>query len=688
MPLQTLDADVSFVQSDTLYRPTSLALRITNMMLTDAPGNTLRSGGQTSPYEAQASGLSAYMSGMAICDSLGGANHVVAFKSGSALYVHEGWNRAYTTVVSGLTYDLSQPYPDSMVAINGRIVWSNGIDQPRVIDGSMTYGRLVTPLGFDRAPGAPTVLCPNAGAEQEEGVANYYGYSHVGGIGTVQSFEGEDGALLAGRWKYRVMWEDAFGNMSPASAETAAWITNASAGYLPSTSADYKRLNHMDSLTRMFCVRGMSPGENHVVAHHVYRTLDQLNNPDRNYYLVCRVDGNERFTVPDGESDGVLAGSMVMPDITPVRPHRIAAVYQGRLVVGNFPEAPALVRWSEPGFVGTFNTNDYAIPAEGGAEITGLVAWGDAVIVFTDRSIYALTLDPTPSVRPLFNGVGCAAPCSIQTLPDGRLIWQSRMGFYAMSPGAAPERISDPISRRIGLLPVGFVGRTVSAIDPLTGVYIASVCSGTTPVNNLLLCYDPRAGGWVESDAGGWHVTAMAATPGHQSHVIMGAYYSGLGVNLRVWNRTSNILAPASASATYESGVIRMDDAGVVPFRVRSIIIEYVETSVKDGGSATLSVYPDDDPQSTPVDYAVDLCRQEADATWPYGGATVATTSKFRQPLIRSRKVDVDLNTKNGFRFKLTVTGGIRMELIGFRFILEAQNNTKSSRTPGATRKS
>lgn len=682
--MQTLQTTVAVVQSDTLYRPSSLAQSINNMLNTDDPGNTLRSGGQHAPYELPSIFLSSYINGICAVESLGGANQVLALHSGGSLFVHEGWKRLYTIVETGLTYTPSAAFPDAMVAVNGRITWSNGVDQPRVIDGTETYGRLTLPLGFDRAPGAPTVLCPNAGAEDTEGVANYNGYSHVGDIGTVQAFDGEDGALLAGRWKYCVVWEDMFGNLSPASAETSAWITNASAGYLPSTSADYVRLNHMDSLTRQFCVRGVTPGEAHVVAIHIYRTLDQLHNTDRNFYLVSRLSGNERFTVPDKESDGVLAGAPVLQRSAPVRPYRIACSYQGRLVVGNFAASPATVRWSEPGFPGTFLEDNYAIPSEGGAQITGLTAWGDALIVFTDRSIYRLEVEGQVAVRPLFHGVGCVAPCSIQALPDGRLIWQGPNGFYAMALGGAPVRISQPISRLVARLPSGFSGRTVSAIDPLTGMYLASVCTNSV-IQDQLLAYDPRTEGWTQFDLGAWHATAMCSQPGPAGHVLMGAQLDGSGVQVRVWNRASTING-GTYSFTYVSNVIRIDPSGSVPFRLRSIVIEFAETAIKDGGSAVLSVYPDDAPESTPVTYNVDMCRDEAEDTWPFGGLTVGTGTPFRQPLLRSRKVDVDINTVTGFRFKLVSNANIRLELIGFRFIIDSQDNKKSSRLPGALR--
>lgn len=684
MPLQTLQTTVSVVQSDVLYRPESLAHTINNMMLTDDPGNTLRSGGMNSPYELPSVTVSGYINGICAAESLGGANQVVVFHSGNNLYVHEGWNRTFTVVQSGLTYTPTATFPDAMVAINGRVIWSNGVDQPRVVDGTTSYGRLCVPLGFDRPPGAPTVLCPNSGAESTEGVSNYNGYAHVGDIGTVQPFDGEDGALLAGRWKYCVLWEDIFGNLSPASADASAWITNASAGYLPSTSTDYKRLNHMDSLTRMFCVRGITPGDDHVAAIHVYRTLDQLNNTDREFYLLCRLAGNERFTVPDKESDGVLAGSDVMQRCTAVRPFRVACAYQGRLVVGNFQEAPGTVRWSEPGFPGTFLEDNYAIPSEGGAQVTGLTAWGDALVVFTDRSIYMLEVEGDAAVRPLFQGVGCAAPCSIQTLSDGRLVWLSASGFYAMARGQAPERISQPISRLMARLPAGTLGRTVSAIDPQTGAYLASVCA-TGPVQDLVLCFDPRSGGWTQFDQAFRSTTAMCQQPGHAAHVLMGSNLTGVGNTLRVWNRGSSV-SGGTYTFSYTSNPIRIDPSGSVPFRLRAIIIEFAETAIKDGGSATLSVYPDDAPESTPVTYPVDMCRDEALASWPYGGLTVGTSSLFRQPLLRARRVSVDLNTMTGFRFKLQSSTNIRQELVGFRFIIEAQDNNKSSRTPGALR--
>ena len=177
----------------------------------------------------------------------------------------------------------------------------------------------------------------------------------------------------------------------------------------------------------------------------------------------------------------------------------------------------------------------------------------------------------------------------------------------------------------------------------------------------------------------------MCQQPGHAAHVLMGSNLTGVGNTLRVWNRGSSV-SGGTYTFSYTSNPIRIDPSGSVPFRLRAIIIEFAETAIKDGGSATLSVYPDDAPESTPVTYPVDMCRDEALASWPYGGLTVGTSSLFRQPLLRARRVSVDLNTMTGFRFKLQSSTNIRQELVGFRFIIEAQDNNKSSRTPGALR--
>jgi len=679
--LTYLDIGQIFIQADTLYRPASLAKRLLNMGVSEDPGNTLLRCGDTAPLEPGLN-LAAYVLGLAHLELAGGANQITLIRYGDKLGRHQGWTRSVQVLESGLTYDLGQPYPDSMVAINGRVCWSNGVDAPLLIDGVTTYGRQVIRLGFDRAPAAPTVLYPSGGASSSQSVPNYAGYAHVGGIGTVQSYDGEDGALLAGAWGYRVQWEDPFGNLSPASAEATAALRLQSTGYLVNSSADYERLNHLDSMTRQFCLRGIDPGEEHVGAIRVYRTTDKLHT-DGAYYLLARLTGREAFGLPDGESDGLLSAGPTLVELDPVTPYRVACEFQGRLVAANFNDNPGMIRLSEPGFPGTWPRTARVIPDAGGAAVTGLAATAGGLLAFTANSIFQVeaTGDVVTS-RPLIGGVGCVAPATLAVLPNGDLIWMAMDGVYTLS-GGVPARVSDPIRQTYARLPSSYLGRAVGAVDPRTGVYVLAVCTGSSPLPDQLLLYDVRTGGWSESDAGGRRITALAAAPGHARHLLMGSYLGGEGQNVRIWNRPSVIEGDTIASA-FESGVVRMGEDASVVFRLRGILIHFVESAVVAGGSATLRVWVTDRPDGEYRDYPIDLCGGDIVAADAYGGATVGSTI-FRQPQIRCRKVDIDINNIAGFRFSLSSTSGRVLHLVGFAFLVERQDNNKS-RIQGALR--
>ena len=677
---------VALIQSDQVYLPETLADRIEDMGRTDSPGGTLRSAYATSPWEPNIT-FSGYILGICAAESAGGANQLLVVRAGDALYVHQGWNRVYASVHSGLTYDVTSRFPDAMTVINGRIIWSNGVDQPVVVDGTTTYGRLVVPLGFDRPPGQPSVLCPNSGGDTGSLVVpNYGGYSHPGGIGTVQSYGGEDGAMLAGAWEYVVVWEDVWGNLSPPSAPATATLSLQSTGYLTPTSGDYTRLNHLDSMTRSFVLRGVDDGEAHVAAIHVYRTQDTLH-ADSTPRLLTRIPGRERFTVPDGESDGVLAARDPLRRVVPVQPHRVSCAYQGRLVAANFQGAPGMVRWSDPGFPGTFPEDSYAI-TDGGAEVTGVAAWGDYLVVFTDDVVYRLSITPGQvDIKPLYRGIGCAAPCSIQSLGDGRLVWLAAGGVYALSQDGSVLRLSEAISRRMYRLNGGYLGRAVSAIDPATGRYVLSVCTGGSFKHDRVLVYDPRSDGWTEATMGGWSAMAMCAQPGHARHLLLGGYLSGSGNQVRVWDRQSVINGQFMSSYWY-SNLLRMDEMGLTVFRVREVIVHFRESCVIAGGSAFFRYWRTDRKEDDYGQVQWDACGTDVTDTWPYSGTTVgADGAIFRDPQIRSRKFSLDINNCTGFRFAVLSTANRIIELIGFSFTLDTQGtSTKAPRIPGPTR--
>lgn len=700
---------LSIFQSGLLYRPDSIARRIVNMERSTE--GTLESFIGAGRYDSHATALTGLVIGMGHVETFDGANQVTVIRYNTILARHQGWTRTWATLASGLTYDPNQAFPDVCLPINGLIVWSNGIDRPLVVD-CRTDGRTVTPLGFDSAPAALTVLSPSqggydAGSSMAAGAGagtlapNMIGYSVPGNIGTVAQFQGEDGALLESSHNYALQWEDHLGNLSPLSAlSNPATIQAQSCGYLSPASGTYVRKNKLDMLLRGFAVRGFDVGESNVKAMRLYRTTDTLHS-DGALHLRARIEGRQNFAFPDGMSDGMIVAGDVPKRIIPTPIFRVACEYQGRLVVGNLRGNNAMVRWSQPGTIGTFEEDAWVVPDSGGSQITGVFAFAGAVYLFTDGSVFRLDIDAEGArLTPLSQSVGAIAPHSIQVLPDGRMAWLGRTSVFATS-GTDVEDIGVDIQPTLKRINKSRAGRAVGAVDPIKGTYILAIPVATA-FNETIFGYDFRAKGWHEYDLGNYYPTVFHACSGRAGHLLLGNYLFGVQFDVRVWGHpdVGAAVQGENLTTTYESVELRMDEQGLQPFRVREILIGFLETDSLSGDpSCTVRVWPtnrktgntptlitESNPDGSYKEYGLELVGQDFADTWRLGNVTLnATQAYYRDPAICWRRVLVDIGTTTGFAFRLQTTLGKRMNLHAFAIIAEPEGR-EASRLPGPTR--
>lgn len=109
------------------------------------------------------------------------------------------------------------------------------------------------------------------------------------------------------------------------------------------------------------------------------------------------------------------------------------------------------------GYAPEFNTAlKISIPHEGG-ESVGMAAFGDEIIVFKERQIYAIYGEPgsasgtgstVQKPRLLFSDVGCTERRSIVEGPFG-VLFRSERGFYVLTPGRSVEYVGEPVQRSI-----------------------------------------------------------------------------------------------------------------------------------------------------------------------------------------------------------------------------------------------
>lgn len=688
-----LNLGMSLVESERMYRPDSIARRIVNLGPIEEEPLALGNLGQLTLQDPKAGSFSTRIDGMIHVDLFDGANQCTLVRSNTTIKRHQGWTRSYETVATGISYDPNQPYPDVMLQCNGRVIWSNGIDRPLVIDVRGTSGRLVTPLGFDMVPSRPKVRGPS----QKKGEVidptsndpmplppNYEGYVAFGSIGSVSQMNGEDGNLLDGAWYYFVQFEDVHGNLSPLSpASQPVTLMQASAGYLNPQSADYTRMNSLDSLTRQFVVSTNDVGEEHVAAVRLYRTQDTKHNGNT-AYLLSRITGRQKFTYPDNVSDAQLVAGELAEEYAVCPLFKVGCIHDGRLIAANTSTDPSKVWWSEPGAVGTFRATSWAVPDQNGS-ITAVASHAGYLWVFTASRLYRLELsEEGVTITPASTALGCLAPQSVCELADGSLVWLSQRGFVRMSGGSIAS-ISDNIGDMMMGLSRGRAGRAVAAVDPRSGCYLAAIPTQERGWNDRWVVFDPQYNGWREINQG-FYPSVFARMDNRAGDLLIAGLVSGATYGVFVWDSPSP-RTTVYPEAAWESGVLQVDPQGETLFTVREIHIGFIETDTNPTLSASLTWYTPKRPKPDTKSQTFSLVGNDYDRTYVVSSLLLDDPDHtYVRGMVRWRKVQLaGLRDVPSFRFKVTFPVAQRVRLVGFQFVLDV-GGRNGSRTSGPTR--
>jgi len=621
---------------------------------------------------------------------LNGSANMLLYRAGSWLYRFTGGvDRPFETLATGLTSEANPKFPDQYVVINDKIVWTNGEDRARIIN----YDGSVFNLGFDKSPSTPLISGPTQ--PDFDDVPQYYpnalGYSWPGRIGTPGDlYAGRLGSLLSGQWYYHIQFEDLFGNLSafstvsePASIKasqaqpfesidgdkhTYGSVDKASEG----KRVQVKDGTEIDDLTRRFLVSVNVDAPEHTAAVRIFRTPDTLH-VDNTPRFLSRIPGSKSFIYDDNNSDSDLGTTW--SEIEPVPIFRTACSHQGRLIIGNTPADPGIVRRSDPGFPGTFPKQDFIYPDAGGAEITGLVSHNGVLLAFTKSATYAIAEDFS-SPQPLSLGVGCIAPRSIAARADGTLFWLGRDGFYGMKQLGDIVRMSAPIDSAFKLdVNLSRANMAVASIDSDSGEYRCALAPAGTENNELMFCFDGKY--WRRQTLGihiadmtssnDWrrHTYAIGADPREQrievQYGLSGAPPSDLDSfslsRVFLLNRqTTDYFAPARR-IRYRSGWMVSAEGGLVPLNVRSLYV-----GLKDAwdGYATVRVFKNNSWK--PVQEMQDLrlvgVDDGSDMVKDVAGSAKFGESKLHAPRLFWRQVPVDLHNVSSWAFEI--------ELIGF----------------------
>ena len=670
------------------YSATSLAQTVQNFERT--PENTLRSIIGPCPYEPYRQGASALGAsephGVFHAGLYGGIADTLIFRAGNTLYRHDGTTRTYVELITDLSDETRPSYPDQFCVINDKIIWTNGIDQARVI----RYDDMVTPLGFDKIPSAPDAHGPSpmTVSQRDNNYPNTQGYSWNGNIGTPGgSLDGQTGSILSGTWFYYLRYEDVHGNLSaPSLASNAVGITSmqtdpAAAGQAPATTSVITALfpfgdRHigveLDDLTRQFAIDIGDDAPDHCVAMHLYRTSDTVNTSGEPRFLT-RIPNNRSVTYPDPRSDAYLGPPM--GSSVPVPVFRIMAAHQGRLVIGNIAGAPGLIRRSEPGFPGTFDELEFVYPDSGGAEVTGLTSHNGTLLAVTRSSTYSLQEFSMPV--PLSQGIGSVAPRSVVGMRDGTLGWLGHDGFYAWRQGSSVTLISAPIDRTIrNDINRGRMQMAVATFDAESGEYRCALAPAGSTYNTLILCFDGEnwrrmkmrmhIADWGQTDD--WRrYTVAAATETSVAIGMTRKSKTSTATNLYVMDHEVVSYEPPTRTIKYRSGWLRSDSLAMTPTHIRVMYMGLIDSY---DGEMTIRFYKNGswaeavDTQTLKT-LGVD---NGSNVVTDIAGSAVLGTSKAHDPRLCWRQIPVGLENVFTWAFEIEAESPTRLHLASFAF--------------------
>jgi len=697
MPYSREVVGLPTIESNKTYAPDAFAYQIVNLQ--HSPDGTLAAVRGPCPY------LNADWSGRlyGVFHSLldNGTRDILMVRVGSAVYEQTCWAAStWTKLHEGLTNSGNYKYPDQFCEVGGRVIWTNGYDSPLIYDGYIRKNQkpatdpLLMTLGYDRPPGAPTVLGPQVKSDNLNRAQNSNGYAHPGGIGTLSSSmtaavpeqaDANDAAiqlLLAGNWNYYVQYEDCFGNRSKLSAEGSVRIHQEQTRPMYVEKIDSKKetvydlgVNAIDAddITRQFWVDNISVGPEGTVARLLFRSQDTLHFPSTPR-LLCRIPDNETTSWPDEVPDGLLG--VPATDYITVPTFKVMCPWQGGLAIGNTTANQGIVWISDPGFPGSFRPEKYIYPDPNGSEVTGLAAFAGKLLAFTERNVYLIEeTSGNLFSYPLTNGIGCVAPSSIAATASGMLVWLGRDGFYGYD-GDNVRLLSDAIEPTIRRLAWQRASRSVAVYNKVTREYICAVTEAGQSSPNLLLCWDGE--GWREQRHNLLY-NSLCATRDVRDYVIGASHTSeGVGQALVVLDHENRTYPSPITQYVYKSRWLKIDGAGLTRFNAATLYVGFLESS-----SATVQVNCYRNGRWDEVIATGELTLVADDRAAVFS-TSVLGTAKTASPRLYWKRFDMQLRSVDSFAFELvgTPTDAEYINIAAFAFdgVVAADRGARISR--------
>ena len=659
-----------FVESGQRYAAASLAWEVQNLQRTH--DNTLRGVRGPAPL------IPDYGSGYpwpgrvygvfhALLD--GGMRDVTLVRSGTKLMEQTGWTRGTRDLATGLSADPNARHPDCFVEVAGKVVWCNGVDQPRIYDGY----RLLN-LGYDARPGAPSATGPRDTGHPV--FRNQGGYSHPGRVGSVGNFFNAQagGALLKTDYHYHVLWEDHFGNRSALSnpggpvtlhqeyTKDLYWkdyenysadsnTTDNALGITlyPGTSLGLLSVT-LDDLTRQILVTNIPVGPEGTRARVLYRSSSEDPEPRQ----VAYIEDNATTVFPDNTPDSSLGAAA--KDYIPVPTFGIAWEHEGCLYIADGRN----IRASEPGFPGSFErTAAVPLPSDptGGFSFAGqCYATTETGIYRIERAGAALTAQRLPT------SVGLMAARSGSVTALGVYVGLGPDGFWAMDAQENVTPISDEIRTLFRRLVRPALCRAAAVWDPEKQQYLCAVPEAGGTGNNLVLAWD--GSGWRRFRYG-MSFACMAVTKDWRRYVLVGSR-NYVEDNVLVLDREVSSYTPPTRSYVYRSAWLRMDAVGRDRFNVDAIYVGIVETHKGASAQIAAKVWQNGSRDAVVGPSSGHTFEMVSPGTEDVLGALVLGTGRTRIPRLVWKRFDVRVKSVEQFAFDLT--SNLPFQIAAFSF--------------------
>ena len=356
-------------------------------------------------------------------------------------------------------------------------------------------------------------------------------YQTLAGDGSAEDSLVGAGWLLGGEWRCKVQFIDQFGNLS-ALSEASDGVTvsyqptiipEASSGSAPGNS----QVMALELMKKQLAWVGIPQGPEECVGRVLYRTKDLINSGDGKFYYLpldtssvigayATLPDNVSTIYPDNIADGALV--VAAENIAPAPRFKLCCVAFGRLWVANTDEDANVVQASLPGRWGTFD-RDMKLYPDPTSEATGLHRCDQGLLAFTLKGTFLIQASDDGSrfrSSPVSSEVGCAAPSSIASLPDGRVVWLGYDGFYSYD-GSSLAYLSGSIRKEMRRITRTRMKQACAAYDPRTGEYRCWVSINGSAKNNMCFIYDGK--GWrTRTDV---KVKAVCTTRDHRNLMLV-----------------------------------------------------------------------------------------------------------------------------------------------------------------------